>query len=751
MLLTMPVFSLIAEVSTPIHPLEHHTVLLFLLQLVVLLLTARGLGEGMRALDVPPVVGELLAGVLLGPSVLGALFPPLHQALFPADQTQSDVLGAEAWIGVLFLLIVTGLETDLNLILRKGKTALIVSLGGIIVPFLSGLGLGMILPEDFLMNPSQRLIFSLFMATAMSISAVPVIAKVLMDLQLIRRDIGQLILAAGMTDDTIGWILLAMVSGLVTQGTFNALGLLRAVLSALLFIAFALTVGQVLINQIFRWVDEHIGGPSASLSTLIGLALGAAAITHALGIEAVLGAFVTGILVTQSRHFHREAGHVLELITVSFLAPIFFASAGLKVNLAQLLNPRIFLVGLGVLAIACGGKFIGAYLGARLGSLSHWEGLAMGSGMNARGAMEIIVATIGLSLGVLNPPMYSIIVMVAIVTSLMAPPLLRWTLHHIVMGEEEARRLQREAETRQSFLYRIRRVLIPSRGGTNVQMAAQLVRSLNQRQALDMTVFYVSEYKKPRRASTQPDPAQVEAFTAVQEVILSPVQAALQPTPQPNLQQKVGYGSDRAERILKEARRGYDLIVMGASEYRGFQGSLFNALVDRIVQDAPCPTLVVKSSMPLIQGDYCPIPAHPLRQILVPTVGSRASLNAVEMAAAIGKQTGAQLTLIHVVNTTPSKYLLFDQNPTEAIVEIGREIVEFQAQVARQLGAEVIPQVLEGGSPEDTILEFAQHNPVDLIFLGSTLRLITGRAFFSHRVDTILRKAPCPVAVISSS
>jgi Kef-type K+ transport system membrane component KefB len=136
----MLVFSLIAEVSTPIHPLEHHTVLVFLLQLVVLLFVARSLGEWMRSLDVPPVVGELLAGVLLGPSVLGILFPGVQQALFPPSQTQSDVLGAEAWIGVLFLLIVTGLETDLNLILRKGKTALIVSLGGIIVPFISGYG-----------------------------------------------------------------------------------------------------------------------------------------------------------------------------------------------------------------------------------------------------------------------------------------------------------------------------------------------------------------------------------------------------------------------------------------------------------------------------------------------------------------------------------------------------------------------------------------------------------------------------------
>jgi nucleotide-binding universal stress UspA family protein len=281
-------------------------------------------------------------------------------------------------------------------------------------------------------------------------------------------------------------------------------------------------------------------------------------------------------------------------------------------------------------------------------------------------------------------------------------------------------------------------------------MAAQLVRYLNQRQPLDITVFYVSEQKQPRRAATKPEPLQLEAFAVVQGVLQPTVQTNISPNLQPNVQPKVGYGSDRAETILKESRRGYDLIVMGATEYHGFQGSLFNALVDRIVQDAPCPTLVVKSATPLVQGEFCPIPAQPLRQILVPTVGSRASLNAVEMAATIGKQTGAQLTLIHVVNTTPSKYLLFDQNPTEPIVEIAREIVEFQAQVAKQLGAEVIPQVLEGSSPEDTILEFSQHNPVDLIFLGSTLRLITGRAFFSHRVDAILRKAPCPVAVISS-
>ena len=167
-----------------IKPLGHHELLLVLVQLSLLLFVSRGVGELMRQIGLPLVVGELLAGVLLGPSLFGWLLPTLQADIFPKSQTQSDLLSVVSWLGVLFLLIVTGLETDLNLIVRKGKTALLISLGGIVVPFALGFGLGWLLPETSLANPSARLVFSLFIATAMSISAVPVIAKVLMDLKL---------------------------------------------------------------------------------------------------------------------------------------------------------------------------------------------------------------------------------------------------------------------------------------------------------------------------------------------------------------------------------------------------------------------------------------------------------------------------------------------------------------------------------------------------------------------------------------
>ncbi len=736
---------LIAEAKAPsvIKPLGHHELLILLLELALLLLVARGLGELMRRINLPPVVGELLAGVLLGPSFFGLILPSVQAQVFPKSQVQADLLSVVSWLGVLFLLVVTGLETDLNLIVRKGRTALLISLGGIIVPFATGLGLGWMLPENFLAEPSQRFVFSLFIATAMSISAVPVIAKVLMDLRLIRRDIGQVTLAAGMTDDTIGWILLSVVSGLASSGKFDLRTVVASVSGAVIFLGLAFTIGRTVVDRVLRWVDDHIGGATANLSIVLVMAFAAAALTHGLGIEAALGAFVLGILAGQSRRFSREAGHTLEVITAGFLAPIFFASAGLKVDVLQLLVPETAIIGLLVLGVACIGKFVGAYIGARVGGLSHWESLAMGSGMNARGAMEIIVATIGLSLGVLNQQMYSIIVMVAIVTSLMAPPLLRWTLSKVVMGEEEAQRLQQEEHESQSFIKQVQRVLIPTSGGANVQFAAQLVGYLAEQNELEVTALYATSDKKPihKSAATAKDDAADSALKSVAAAMQLPNTSALKT--------KTESGRNKAEVILNEARKGYDLIVMGASEQRQSNGAMFNLLVDRVVQEAPCATMVVKSYVPLPKGEACEIDAQPVRHILVPTVGSEYSKNAVEVASAIAAQTGALVTLIHVINLPQVEYVLYDQQTLESVREIAQQLVEHQTEIGRVLGARVDFKILEGRSPEQSILEFARTEQVDLIMLGSNIRMITGRVFFGHRVDAILSKAHCPVAVIS--
>jgi Kef-type K+ transport system membrane component KefB/nucleotide-binding universal stress UspA family protein len=724
-------------------PLGHHELLLVLVQLSLLLFVARALGEVMRWLKQPPVIGELLAGVLLGPSVFGWLLPTAYKSVFPQIQLQADLLSAVSWLGVLLLLVVTGLETDLNLIIHKGKTALMISLGGIVVPFVTGFGLGWLLPERFLTNPDGRLVFSLFIATAMSISAIPVIAKVLMDLNLIRRDIGQVTLAAGMTDDTIGWILLSVVAGLATSGTFNVGTLLSTILAAVIFLGFSLTVGKALMAYILRWVDDHIGGATASLSTVLILALAASALTHRLGLEAALGAFVVGILAGQAPRFNRQAGLTLELITAGFLAPIFFAAAGLKVNLLEMLNPRTFIVGMIVLAIACVGKFTGAYLGSRLGGLSHWEGLALGAGMNARGAMEIIVATIGLSLGVLTAPMYSIIVMVAIVTSLMAPPLLRWTLSKVVIGEAEAQRLEAEAQVNQSFVKRIHRVLLPTRGGTNAQLAAQLIGYLAHQNPLEVTATYANQ--APVKT---PVPAAAVENTQAELAINAIVQGMQLPAGR-SLKTKILSGPNKAAAILQEARKGYDLIVLGATESRPASGSLFSVLVDQIVQEAPCATMVVKSGLPVFTNPKQEIPIQPIKRILVPTSGTEYSTYAVEIASTIAAQIGASVGLLNVINQPSVDYLIYEQNTLASMAEMAEQIVHQQAFLGRSLGAEVLTYILQG-NPEQEILSFAASAEVDLIVLGSSVRQVTGRVFFGHRVDAILSKATCPVVVISA-
>jgi Kef-type K+ transport system membrane component KefB/nucleotide-binding universal stress UspA family protein len=725
-------------------PLGHHELLLVLVQLAILLFASRVLGELMRRLNQPPVIGELLAGVVLGPSLFGWFFPAAYTTIFPASQLQADLLSAISWLGVLFLLVVTGLETDLNLILHKGKTALMVSMGGIVIPFISGFGLGQVLPDSFLANPSGRLVFSLFIATAMSISAIPVIAKVLMDLNLIRRDIGQLTLAAGMTDDTIGWILLSVVAGLASGGAFNPGKLLSTILAALIFLGFSFTIGRAAIAFILRWVDDQIGGAAASLSTVLILALGAAAFTHYLGLEAVLGAFVIGILAGQSPRFNRQAGLTLELLTAGFLAPIFFAAAGLKVNLTLLLDPHIFGIGMGVLLIACVGKFSGAYLGARLGGLSHWEGLSLGAGMNARGAMEIIVATIGLSLGVLNLDMYSIILMVAIVTSMMAPPLLRWTLSNVVMGTEESQRLEAEARHSQSFLKRIRRVLLPTRGGTNMQLAAQLISHLAYQTPLEVTAVYALDTLPPARSGRviSHDPGAASAFNSLLQGIRLPAGQPLNPP----FQTKLLTGKNKAAAILQEAQKGYDLILLGATEVRPVSGALFSAIVDQIVQESPCPTLVVKA-YPEAQTD--PPHEYTFNHLLVPTSGTEYSTYAVEIASAIAAQTGGVVTLLNVIHQSATDYLIYEENTIAAMREMAEQVVQQQAILGRGFGARVEASI-RIGNPEQEILRYAAEENVDLILLGSNVRHVTGRVFLGHRVDAILLKSTCPVVVISA-
>src|SRR5688572_14753661 len=265
---------------------SEHQLLLFWLQLLALLATARALGGAMRAIGQPAVIGELAAGLLLGPSVLGHLAPELYAWLFPDDPLQRALLAGPAWIGVFLLLILTGLESDPALIRRLGRATGRVAIGSLVIPVLAGLALGFALPQSFVGGDTDRLVFALFMGTALGISALPVIAKILSDLDLMRRNIAQVLLAAAMADDIAGWILLGVVAGLAQSGSLDAGRLLFTIGGLGLFLAFAFTLGQRLVDALLRGVLVRRWGTSASLTAVLLVALAAGSTTHAIGLEA---------------------------------------------------------------------------------------------------------------------------------------------------------------------------------------------------------------------------------------------------------------------------------------------------------------------------------------------------------------------------------------------------------------------------------------------------------------------------------
>lgn len=424
-----------------------HQVLVFLAQVVTLLVLARLLGGLSTRLGMPSVVGELTAGILLGPTILGALAPAASAWLLPPIPEQAHLLDGLGQIAVLLLVGVTGLAMDLGVLRRRGGVALKVSLGGLLIPLAAGAVAGYLLPASLRGPAGDQTTFALFVGVAMCVSAIPVIAKTLSDLGLLHRDVGQLTLAAGMFDDAVGWMLLSMVTVVATVGLHGA-ALLVNVALLVGFLLFAWFVARPVMGLVLRRVVRS-AEPGSLIAAVTSIILLGAVTTHLLGMEPVFGAFLAGLLV-RTRLPADELGKLTSLRTFVLwvLAPIFLASQGLQINLLVLAEPMVLLCALAMLAVAVFGKFLGAYIGARAGGLSSWEGIALGAGMNARGVVQIVVATVGLRLELLTTTMYTVIVFVAIGTSLMAPPLLKLAMRRV---EQTAQEQLREAEFRQTW------------------------------------------------------------------------------------------------------------------------------------------------------------------------------------------------------------------------------------------------------------------------------------------------------------
>jgi Kef-type K+ transport system membrane component KefB len=428
--------------AAPAPPLPAHSLLVLLTQCGVLLGLAVVLGRLAVRVRLPAVAGELCAGVLLGPSVLAHVAPPVERWLFPADPNQIHLLDAVGQLGVLLLVGLTGIAIDLAMVRRRSAVSAAVSLGGLLIPLGAGVGLGFLLPADLAGPRANPAVFALFLGVAMGVSAIPVIAKILTELRMLHRDIGQLILSAAMVDDVIGWVLLSLVSAMATVGVRTLdLGY------SLLAVGIVIAVAAVLVRPLSRRLPrpDSVNGEGKVTAVVVMLILIAGAGTQSLGLEAVFGAFVCGIAIGSGKPDVSRGLRPLRTAVMWVFAPLFFATAGLRMDLTRLVDPVVLAIACATIVVAVAGKFLGAYAGARLGKLNRWEAFALGSGLNTRGVIQVIVAATGLRLGVLSTDMYTIIVLVAVVTSVMAAPCLHLAMRHLEVTEQERAREKRLA------------------------------------------------------------------------------------------------------------------------------------------------------------------------------------------------------------------------------------------------------------------------------------------------------------------
>jgi Kef-type K+ transport system membrane component KefB/nucleotide-binding universal stress UspA family protein len=713
--------------------IPHNDLLHFLCQLAILLAVSRLLGSLALRFNQPSIFGEITAGIILGPSMLGAMFDTVNFFVLPQSPIQSQLLEIVSLMGVMLLLLLTGLEIDFKVIKNNIRSAGGASIGGLAIPLICGYILGQNLPSDMMGKLENPVILSMFLAVAMSISAIPVIAKVLMELQLTRRTLGQSIVAAAMIDDAAGWILLSIILALAGGAAITVGTIAKAVFSVLGFIAVSLFIGRKIIKFLFEKSLSLSSNSDSSLTLVLILMLAWGALAQTLHLEAMLGAFIFGVTLGTLPKLNTQIIEILEKVALKVLVPIFFCITGLKVNVLALSEPRLIGLLFVVLSCAIGCKIIGVYIGARgLGKLDHWSALFLAFGLNARGSIEILLANIGLSIGIISQPLFSVIVVMALFTSLIAPVALRYCFNRIQSDEEELSRLKREKHESESFILNVRKVLLPiryqpieSRYDIDI-LEAKLLKKISNNQPLLITLLCVIDPKDTTGLKKEESHEKVQEF-------LDQIARVFQDH---KVNKKIIVSEKPGREILNEASKNYDLVIIGATTHKPNASCVFSPVIDNILRNSPCSVILVKA---LTKAS-----ANEAKRILVPTNGSLASRRAAELGFSIASTKDEQVIMLKVIEANKS------QDITDRHVGYGNHIMEELIDLGGSLGVDTSGEVkVSDKSAESEIIDEAVKRDVDLIILGADIRQKSRILYLGPTVEKILSESPCPVIVLN--
>jgi Kef-type K+ transport system membrane component KefB/mannitol/fructose-specific phosphotransferase system IIA component (Ntr-type) len=433
--------------------------MILLLSMAVLLGLARFLGELARQLRQPAILGEILAGVVMGPTFLGWVWPGAYGWLFPTEGPVPIAIEAMFNISVVLLLLVAGMEVDLASVRRQGRSVIFISVTSIVIPFALGFALAWYAPRALGMyeiySESNHMAFSLFIGLALAISALPVIAKVLIDLNLAKTDFGSLVMSAAIVDDLVGWMIFATILATVdpvastaasdaVKGVANTAveivrhvglsskpngstgsGLAVTILLTLSYSVVVLTIGRYLFDKTLLYAQAYIRGFGGILGFILVVAFCGAAFTQYIGIHSLFGAFMVGVAIGNSHFLRQKTRDAIHQFVAYFFAPLFMVSIGLRVDFISSFS---WVPVLTVLVLAISGKMVGAYISAAWSGIERRENLALCFAMTARGAMEVILGKLALQMGLITESVFVPIVIMAVVTSLIAGPAIEYLL-----------------------------------------------------------------------------------------------------------------------------------------------------------------------------------------------------------------------------------------------------------------------------------------------------------------------------------
>jgi Kef-type K+ transport system membrane component KefB/nucleotide-binding universal stress UspA family protein len=690
--------------------------LTLIIQIVVIIIAARMVGVLFRKIHQPQVIGEMVAGIILGPSVLGWLAPNISAYIFPPESLK--FLNILSQIGLLLFMFIIGLEFDSKLLKGRGRAAVFISQVSIILPFMLGALISLYL-YPVLSNKSVSLIaFTLFVGASMSITAFPVLARILSEKNLVKTKIGAVTIACAAINDVTAWSILAFVVTIVRTG-LGRIPFWLTVSGAAVFILIMVFVIRPLIAKLeIYYANKGNILTNDIFGLVLLLMLISAWTTEWLGIHALFGAFFMGAIMPRNKHFLNSIIGKLNDITVVIFLPVFFALTGLNTRIGLINGTEMWLFFGIILAAAVTGKIGGSAIAARIFALPWREAAGLGILMNTRGLMELVILSIGLELGVISHTLFAMMVIMALVTTFMTAPFFEWVYPSRLLREE---REEIEREKQKSGI--LISLSLPSAGPGLLKMASSFA-SRNTLKIYALHLLSSNEISTSNFDEENDKKDHIEAFKPLMKYAdENMISVSLLSFPTRNA----------AEDITDIASvKGANIILMGWHK-PVLTESILSGTVNEVMRNAKADVCV-----------YLERQFNPYKNILVPFREGTHDKGALTLAHQIAVNINAQVTVLHIVkpgNITVENYTAVRENygSTEAILQVG-EIEDFPDN-------HIKVQVVESNTPLDTTIKIANCN-FDLVVVGLSETWGLEPSLFSKRHERLARECSASLLIL---